>query len=484
MFLVDWYGRADFQFHIFYHLGVVDPDTGVNYGLFDESLTRAWGGHSGPTWFYDLSAGPDWDDNSYDVDDADFDADGVTEYRMPPIWEYGTTNAYRPFNDLSGDLAKVVRYVAIDMLFTPSPIYDPAATVPGPDGAKQLQINVFEGDPASNGLENIHADTIAATSHALEPYYDVTAGATDQPLTGGVLDAYEIAAGKSATPPAAATLRPGRPQGFPEAELDCYFSDHRAQYFPTSPGNAVIPVSDFTVPQYVFDFTGIAAADFRTGLPSYITELDVAPPAGYVRRAPMTMVTVHEAGHFVGLEHPFDGWDSSRGVQIEPEGAYNFAWDADETATPMSYLYGQGSLTFSWFDRENVARWYVGRLLDLADTDAAAILARRHGDQADALLGRADGEFGTALVAMRRGDWNAAATAAVAGYRDMQRADALSGVTPASNRLAELEGSAPRHPDRKQEGSGHALAPRVLHSTLTGKGTTPILATPSGFSPE
>ncbi len=48
VFLVNWYGRADFQFHVYYHLGVVDPDTGFDYGLFDESLTRNWGGHSGP----------------------------------------------------------------------------------------------------------------------------------------------------------------------------------------------------------------------------------------------------------------------------------------------------------------------------------------------------------------------------------------------------------------------------------------------------
>ena len=136
VFLVNWYGRADFQFHVFYHLGVVDPDTGVDYGLFDENLTRAWGGHSGPTWFYDLSAGPDWDDNSYDVDDADFGRRRDWSTGCRRSGSTARTNAYRPFTDLSGDLAKVIRYVAIDMLFTPSPIYDPAATVPGPDGAK------------------------------------------------------------------------------------------------------------------------------------------------------------------------------------------------------------------------------------------------------------------------------------------------------------------------------------------------------------
>jgi hypothetical protein len=102
VFLVNWYGRAKFQFHDYYHLGDVDPTTGFDFGTLSESLTRAWGDNSGPTWFYDLSAGPDWDDNSCDVDDAQFDDEGVTEYRMPPIWEYGNTTAYRPFTDLSG----------------------------------------------------------------------------------------------------------------------------------------------------------------------------------------------------------------------------------------------------------------------------------------------------------------------------------------------------------------------------------------------
>ena len=44
-------------------------------------------------------------------------------YRMPPVWEYGNLTGYRPFDDLSGDLAKVTRYVAIDLLFTTSPLY-------------------------------------------------------------------------------------------------------------------------------------------------------------------------------------------------------------------------------------------------------------------------------------------------------------------------------------------------------------------------
>ena len=43
VFLVNWYGRPDFQFHTFTHFGPPDPDTGVNRADSVGSLTRAWG---------------------------------------------------------------------------------------------------------------------------------------------------------------------------------------------------------------------------------------------------------------------------------------------------------------------------------------------------------------------------------------------------------------------------------------------------------
>ena len=113
-----------------------------------------------------------------------------------------------------------------------------------------------------------------------------------------------------------------------------------------------------------------------------------------------------------------------------------------------------GNLNYDRFDRDNLARWDVGRLLDLADTDAAAILAAKPSAPVDAQVTRADLEFARALAAMHTSDWTAAATAAVAGYRDMQRADAAVGVTPASQRLAQLEA-------QNGNGNGHpALVPR------------------------
>jgi hypothetical protein len=461
---VNWYGRADFQFHDYYHLGNRDPATGFDYGRLSESLTRAWGGNSGPTWFYDLSAGPDWDDNSYDVDNADLDGNGVPEYRMPPIWEYGNTSAYRPFTDLSGDLAKVIRYDAIDMLFTPSPLFDPAATVPSPGGGKRIEVDVFEGDPANNGLSQIFAGIIQNNAQGLEPYYGVTVSVTDQPLADGVLDAYDIAAGISDAAGCSDFTTFG-PLGFPEAELGCYFREHRAQYFPASPGDAVIPVADFTVPQYRFPFIGSTDPDFQTGEPAFVTELDVAPPPGYISLYSITSTTIHETGHFVGLSHPHDGYDSTSGIDFNPEGAFNFAWDSDESATPMSYLPDGGSLTFDRFDRDNMSRWQVGRLLDLADADAAAILSGNHSSQIDAQLAEADADFSRAVAALHRSDWLAAATAAVAGYAEMQRADTAAGVTPASQLpgKASAAGKGGHHGRRTPEAR---TTPKTLHLWL------------------
>jgi hypothetical protein len=470
VFLVNWYGRPDFQFHDYYHLGNLDPATGFDFGTLSESLTRAWGGNSGPTWFYDLSAGPDWGDNSYDVDDADLDGNGVPEYRMPPIWEYGNTTAYRPFTDLSGDLAKVIRYDAIDMLFTPSPIFDPAATVPSPGGVKRLEVDVLEGDPSNSGLSQMFGSIVQNSAQGLEPYYGVTVGVTDQPLAIGALDAYNIAAGISDAPGCSDFTTFG-PTGLPEAELGCYFRDNRAQYFPASPGDAVIPVADFAVPQYNFPFIGSTIPDFQTGEPAWAIEFGVAPPPGFISLYSITETTIHETGHFVGLSHPHDGYDSTSGIEFDPEGAFNFAWDSDESATPMSYLPDGGSLTFDRFDRDNMSRWQVARLLDLADTDAAAILATPHGVQTDQQLVQADLQFTKAVAELHLSDWLAAATAAVAGYNDMQRADAAVGVTPASQLLGQADAAGQGGHDG-QPTPDVRTTPQTLHLWLPPAGTS------------
>lgn len=75
-------------------------------------------------------------------------------------------------------------------------------------------------------------------------------------------------------------------------------------------------------------------------------------------------------------------------------------------------------------------------LLDLADADTAAILAEPHCVQVDLQLVQADLQFTKAVLALHLYDWTGAATAAVAGFRDIQRIDAAVGATSASAALA------------------------------------------------
>ncbi len=81
VFLVNWWGRKDFRFHEYAATGDPDPDTGV---------------------------------------DADTDGDGTADYRIPPAWEY-RRGGYRAASALTADLAKLVRYAAVDVQFASSP---------------------------------------------------------------------------------------------------------------------------------------------------------------------------------------------------------------------------------------------------------------------------------------------------------------------------------------------------------------------------
>ena len=76
---------------------------------------------------------------------------------MPPIWEYAA-DGYRDPAALEPDLGLVTRFVAINLLFTSSPLYDPLVTAPGPQGNKIVHINMFEDDPASLGTDWINTE--------------------------------------------------------------------------------------------------------------------------------------------------------------------------------------------------------------------------------------------------------------------------------------------------------------------------------------
>ena len=130
---VNWWGRPDFRFHVYTKFGEPDVDTGSENGRYCGQMTIAWGGtgsndeengfgRESRLWFHDLSAGPDFRTSNYNVDGADVDGDGVADHRLAPVWEYLTPGGVRDRSELAPDLQKVARYVAIDSLFTASPL--------------------------------------------------------------------------------------------------------------------------------------------------------------------------------------------------------------------------------------------------------------------------------------------------------------------------------------------------------------------------
>ncbi len=116
IYLINWYGRSDFKFHVYTKTDEPDPDTGYDFGELRESRKLiAWGGTTaddeenglGSTrrvWFHDLSAGPEAWAGNWNVDDADLDGDGVR--RLPDPGGVGVRRlAATGLAALTGDLA-------------------------------------------------------------------------------------------------------------------------------------------------------------------------------------------------------------------------------------------------------------------------------------------------------------------------------------------------------------------------------------------
>jgi hypothetical protein len=143
-------------------------------------------------WFYDLSAGPEsWTDN-WNVDEPDLDGDGVVDYRMPPIWEYAP-GGFRAPAALSGDLAKVARYVGINLLFTSSPLYPPSLTPPDLPHSVNIDSNTYEGWPGVDASRRyikprLVVDEVSELQRTTRFSYDNQ----DLPFTGQARQCYEL----------------------------------------------------------------------------------------------------------------------------------------------------------------------------------------------------------------------------------------------------------------------------------------------------
>lgn len=419
VFFINWYGRDDFMFHVYTKTDEPDPDTGYNFGeLRDSRKMIAWGGttpddeESGlgslhRIWFYDLSAGPEgWTDN-WNVDD-DFG------YRMPPVWEYGNTAGYRPFDDLSGDLGKVTRYVAINLLFTTSPLYKPAISPPVIPENVQLDINVYQMDPAYDGTDYFDLGLIESELNELQPLNSFDVEINSQRFDSRFAKVYQCFYDD-------VSCFGSRLFGIAFGDLFLYFNDHIINFL-EGDGDYEVPVFAFNATDDLFTCClGFADDDWATGTQSFVFAFD-SPSVRDVSGYGFTTTTIHEVGHHLGMSHPHDGYDYESDVDFGPDGDFYFAWSGDESNSMMSYI--DLNWDFSQFDRDNMNRYMTSIYINQANTILARIYASPRAAKAASLLTSADGHAAMALAAYAAMDYAGAAHHAKLAYNDVLAAAA------------------------------------------------------------
>lgn len=418
IFFINWYGRADFRFHVYTKTDEPDPDTGYNFGLFkDRTKLMAWGGTTPDDpqnglgslhriWFYDQSAGPEAVTDNWNLSDTDVDGDEVLDYRLPPVWEYGNTQGYRPFTDLSGDLAKVTRYAAIDSFVTASPAYQPATSPPGLADAIQLEINLYQADPGVDGSAYFKPDMIVNAVSALRPLNSFSLEFNRLPFTGRITEIYQCYY-------SGVSCYPGRLGGQPYYDLLLYFTGHLGQYLE---GDA-----DFELPIFAFNTTdaldpgylGTNEDNSVNGEQQFVYLFDSpgARSAGYG----FTTTAIHEIGHYLGLSHPLDGYDYESDVNFDATGAFYFVGAGNETNSIMSYV--DLNWDFGQFDRDNMNRYLTAVYINYANRILAQVYAKPHAADATNLLLAADAQAAQALTAYAGMDYSGATLAARQAYQ-------------------------------------------------------------------
>jgi hypothetical protein len=429
IFFVNWYGRPDFKFHVYTKTNEPDPDTGFNFGVERDSRKLiAWGGTTPDdeenglgklrrVWFYDLSAGPEsWTDN-WNVDDADVDGDGVADYRMPPIWEY-TKGGFRAPSALSGDLSKVARYVGLNLLFTPSPLYPPDLTPPDLPHSVNIDPNTYEGIPGVDASDAyIKPGLLLDELSELQPTTRFSYDNQDLPFKGKALQCYlQWVEGTPCYPnldyPGDANLFVFNALHLRRTQDDAGRVDYELPNFNCA------TTDDLTV-----GLLGFADDNWRTGTQSFVFNF-ISP--GIAENYGLTTTIIHEDGHHLGMSHPHDGYDSATGVDYEPAGPYYFAWSGDENNSMMSYI--DLNWDFSQFDRDNMNRYMSAAFTRNANRIAADILADHDAGKAADELATADRLTGASKAAFARHQYLTAVFLAKAAYDQVRKGARQAGV--------------------------------------------------------
>ncbi len=433
VFFVNWYGRSDFKFHTYTKFGEPDPDTGYDFGRNRQSRKIiAWGGTTPDdpqtglgargerrVWFYDPSAGPESWGGSWNVDDADIDGDGLADYRIPAVWEYGH---YRPAAALAGDLGKVARYGAINLLFTPSPLYPPYITPNRQPASINLDLNTYEGWKGTNASVLYQKPAMAVKNESQIHRITYTADRQDLAFNGKARDCYDLWLIDQ-------SCYPDRP--YPAfANLFVYNALHRQDFVDGGGEYEAMFFNYATGDDRTAPFLGFADDNWVDGTQSFT--FNFISPQIVALGYGLTTTQIHEYGHHFGMSHPHDGYDSQTGIDYEPSGDFFFAWATDEVNSMMSYI--DLNWEFSQFDRDNANRFQATAYIKTANAIAADVLkelrneGRQRGDDGVGDLRRADAEIGAAKAAMAAHDYIRTFDHAKRAYEYVRRAAAENDV--------------------------------------------------------
>jgi hypothetical protein len=313
----------------------------------------------------------------------------------------------------------LTRFVALNLLFTTSPLYDPMVATPDPLGSKVIDMTILEDDPLSNGVDFTDVPFARERWQRFQPYYNWrTALRSVDPIDAGAKNALEIFVGNSSAPDCWV------PFGHPFAQLFCYFSTNLGAYVPEYPErDYVVPVFGFNTTTAglgsQFGLLGFADDNWVDGTQTLVFAFDAAlyRTLGYG----FTGTIIHEVGHHTGLSHPHDGYDSELDLDYGPAGPLLFAWEGDESDTVMHYLKLTNS--FGEHDQDNMRRWEIAGYLNWSNALVADVLGNDDADRvrplilaADALAARAQTRFKNwrylEAVADARGAYSLLVTAA------------------------------------------------------------------------
>jgi hypothetical protein len=337
-------GYGTLPFHTYQFVGEPDPDTQVDFGYRDSRQMNAWGGTYGRLWYYDFSAGPIYWDDQY----ATKYYWNPQNYVIPCIWDYDTGSTSKL--QLSYDVKDITRYVAVNLLFTTSPLYRPLLYENMHITLLNFQDNVWYYDQREGQYKYLIGSQIIVPPQFVTDVYE-----KGEPNKNWLTTFEERYLWDD--PAVVNVLYNDYPYPLSVGAYELFWQN--ASYYTTPKHyDYTMPIMTFTMTDATaietgnFGILGWADNDYSTGTQA-ITYALVYPYVWNLGYG-LTSTFVHEAGHHVSLSHPHDGYDYEDNLDYEPDGRYYFVWVGDQVYSLMSYM--SNVFNFGVFDKDNLWR--------------------------------------------------------------------------------------------------------------------------------